>query len=199
MSDVPHRYFVLNKPANMVSQFISDTPRVNLLGQLDFNFPEGTHAVGRLDNDSEGLLLLTTDKKVTGLLFHPAKKHIRSYLVMVKNVVSEETLQQLRTGVSIKIKEGNFYTAIPAGIERVENPLALYPYAQDERCNYPHTWLLIHLTEGKYHQVRKMVLTVHHRCQRLIRLSIENIALHDHKPGEVKELSKEDFYQSLLL
>ena len=68
----------------MVSQFVS-THEVNLLGDLPFEFPEGTHAIGRLDNHSEGLLILTTNKKITRLLFDPKKSHKRTYLVMVNN------------------------------------------------------------------------------------------------------------------
>jgi len=64
----PHRYFIIHKPRNMVSQFVSSHD-VRLLGDLDFDFPEGTHAIGRLDKDSEGLLLLTTNKRITRLLF----------------------------------------------------------------------------------------------------------------------------------
>jgi 23S rRNA pseudouridine2457 synthase len=199
MTNFPHQYFVLNKPAGIVSQFISDSPRVSLLGDIEYDFPEGTHAIGRLDSESEGLLLLTTNKKITGLLFHPNKKHVRTYLVMVKGNVSEETLQQLKTGVSIKIQEGKFHQAVPAGIEIIPDPLSLCPFAQDERCNYPHTWLLISLTEGKYHQVRKMVLSVKHRCLRLIRLSIEDMYLEKINPGEVKEFSEDDFFRLLHL
>ena len=86
----------------MVSQFVSPD-KVGLLGDLDFDFPEGTHAIGRLDNNSEGLLILTTNKKVTKLLFESKVPHKRVYLVQVANIVSEETLQRLRTGVSIRI------------------------------------------------------------------------------------------------
>jgi 16S rRNA U516 pseudouridylate synthase RsuA-like enzyme len=78
MSTSPHRYFIINKPYNMVSQFIS-SHNVRLLGDLDFDFPEGTHAIGRLDNHSEGLLLLTTNKKVTRLLFDPTRTQLPGY------------------------------------------------------------------------------------------------------------------------
>lgn len=180
----------------MVSQFVSPH-KVGLLGDLDVDFPEGTHAIGRLDLDSEGLLLLTTDKKVTRLLFLAEKPHLRTYLVMVQNEMTEETLQRLRAGIPIKIKEGELYIAKPVSIERVSDPGKLYPYAADHRNAYPHTWLLITLTEGKFRQVRKMVLAARHRCQRLVRLSISNLQLGDLKPGEVKELDKESFFAML--
>lgn len=177
----------------MVSQFVS-THDVGLLGDLDFDFPEGTHAIGRLDKDSEGLLLLTTDKRVTRLLFLAKIPHLRSYLVMVQNDVSPQTFQQLKEGIPIKIKDGETYIAKPASIEIIKNPNDLYPYASDRREVYAHTWLLITLTEGKYRQVRKMVLAARHRCLRLVRLSISNIKLGDLKPGVVKELNEQSFY-----
>ena len=92
----------------MVSQFVS-THDVRLLCGLDFNFPEGTHAIGRLDNHSEGLLLLTTNKKITSLLFQGVLPHKRVYLVQVKNQVTGESLQQLRKGVCIRVKGGSDY------------------------------------------------------------------------------------------
>jgi len=197
--DSPHRYFALNKPSNMLSQFISDSPKATLLGNLDYPFPEGTHAIGRLDKNTEGLLLLTTDKRITGLLFHSGKKHLRTYLVMVKNAMSETTLQKLRNGVTIQLKATEFYHAVPAGVEIISDPLSYYPYAADERMHYPHTWLLMHLTEGKYRQIRKMVLLVGHRCLRLIRLSIEEMDLKGIQPGEVKEFSEEEYFRLLRL
>jgi len=191
-----NRYFIINKPFDMVSQFIS-THDVKLLGNLNFNFPEGTHAVGRLDNDSEGLLILTTNKKVTRLLFQNEKKHERTYLVLVKNIVSSETLNQLNKGVTIRIKGGSDYVSSPCNVEIISDPTQLYTYSSDPREQFPHTWLLITLTEGKFHQVRKMVLAVNHRCLRLIRVSIEHITLSDMKPGEVKELEEDRFFELL--
>ena len=101
----PHRYFILNKPMNMVSQFVS-SHQVKLLGDLDFNFPEETHAIGRLDQNSEGLLLLTTNKKVTRLLFQGPVPHTRTYLVQVKNTVSAETVLRLANGIAISAPNG---------------------------------------------------------------------------------------------
>ncbi len=180
----------------MVSQFISSHDK-RLLGDLKFGFPEETHAIGRLDDQSEGLLLLTTDKRVTRLIFLDKQPHEREYLVMVQNVVHLQTLERLREGIPIKIKNGETYIAVPKAVEVVVDPLAIYPFANDHRQQYPHTWLKIRLTEGKHRQVRKMVMAVRHRCLRLVRLSISGILLGNLAPGEVEELGQKEFYQLL--
>jgi len=191
-----HRYFVLNKPYQMVSQFKSPD-RVRLLGELDFQFPEGTHAIGRLDNHSEGLLLLTTDKRVTKLLFESERPHKRTYLVQVKNIMTTGTLEQLKNGVSIRIEAGNDYLARPESALLVTPPKGLSPLRAGYREDIPQSWLEITLTEGKYHQVRKMVAALGHRCKRLIRIAIEDIYLGDLAPGAVRELPATDFFRLL--
>src|SRR6187551_1362358 len=120
-----HRYFVLNKPYNMVSQFVS-THDVRLLGELGFDFPEGTHAIGRLDNNSEGLLLLTTNKKITRLLFQGEEPHTRTYLVQVKNLVSKENLLLLQNGIEIRVKGGGNYITTPCEVSIVPKPENLF-------------------------------------------------------------------------
>lgn len=197
MPDTGHRYFVLNKPYNMVSQFISPD-KVRLLSDLDFDFPKGTHAIGRLDNHSEGLLLLTTNKKITRLLFESERPHQRTYLVQVRNVVSPEALEQLRNGVHIEIKGGEQYLAQPTAVSIARQPMGL-PQLQAHYREVPHTWLLITLTEGKYHQVRKMVNAIHHPCKRLIRVAIEDLELGDLPSGMVKELEEAEFFAKLKL
>lgn len=196
MSPFAHRYFILNKPYNMVSQFVS-THAVRLLGDLDFNFPDGIHAVGRLDNLSEGLLILTTNKKVTRLLFEAKKPHKRTYLVLVNHLVTEESLQTLRNGISFRIRGGNYYVSNPCEADIIMQPEISFtsPYIMTE--NIPYTWLRITLTEGKYHQVRKMVAAIHHRCKRLIRVSIEDLTLSDLQPGCIKEIAEKDFFEQL--
>lgn len=197
MNESGHRYFILNKPFNMVSQFVSPD-KVRLLKHLDFIFPEGTHAVGRLDNHSEGLLILTTNKRVTKLLFQGEKPHKRTYLVRVKNVVTETALERLRNGVEISASgEGNTYVTEPCEVEIVPKPNNLHEGEYEFREDLPHTWLSITLTEGKFHQVRKMVAEVNHRCKRLIRTSIEDIELGDLQPGEILEMKEEDFFKGL--
>ena len=191
-----NRYFIINKPYNMVSQFVS-SHNVPLLGNMDFNFPDGTHAIGRLDSTSEGLLILTTDKTVTRKLFLATKPHNRSYLIMVQHKVTAKTLQQLKTGVPIPINDTEVYIAKPISVEIVTEPTKLYKYATDFREQYPHTWLLITLTEGKFRQVRKMVMAVKHRCLRLIRLNISNIHLNNLEPGKVLEIEENEFYKLL--
>lgn len=195
---VDHRYFIINKPYKMVSQFISPH-KVGLLGDLNFDFPEGTHAVGRLDNHSEGLLLLTTNKKVTRLLFESDTPHVRVYLVQVKHVVSEHALELIRSGVHIRVKGGGDYITTPCKAEIVENPEAYFRYPNKLKEYPPFSWLLLELTEGKYHQVRKMVAAVNHQCKRLIRISIEDLTLGDLPPGGVKEIEENELFEKLRL
>jgi 23S rRNA pseudouridine2457 synthase len=193
-----HRYFLLNKPMDMVSQFIS-THTVQLLSDIDFNFPEGTHAIGRLDQMSEGLLLLTTNKKVTKLLFQGVRPHVRTYLVQVKNKVSKETLAILQNGVAISAPNGTTYTTAPCNVRLIDMPTALWDNGVLLHENQQTDWLRIELTEGKFHQVRKMVAAMHHRCIRLVRWSIEDLTVESIAPGQVKEVAEEYFFSSLKL
>jgi 23S rRNA pseudouridine2457 synthase len=196
MSQTGHRYFVVNKPYDMVSQFVS-SHQVQLLGGLDFCFPEGTHAVGRLDNHSEGLLILTTNKKVTRLLFQGEIPHKRTYLVKVNYLVSPDNLDLIRTGVPIQVKGGGYYTTSPCQAEIVQKPENLFGNGPETTEHIPYTWLTITLTEGKFHQVRKMVGAIHHRCVRLIRQSIEGLELMDLPAGGVREIEEAVFFQQL--
>jgi 23S rRNA pseudouridine2457 synthase len=193
---VKDRYFIIYKPYKMVSQFISPD-NVNLLGDLDFDFPEGTHAIGRLDNNSEGLLILTTNKKVTRLLFQSEVPHLRTYLVQVEKVMSLETLNKLRNGISIRITGDEYYTTANCDVDIVTRPDNLPPREHEFRADLPQTWLRMTLTEGKFHQIRKMVSSVYHDCKRLIRISIEGLELGNMQPGEVREIEEEEFFRLL--
>jgi len=190
------RYFIVNKPYDMLSQFASER-EAPLLGDLGFVFPEGIHAVGRLDRHSEGLLILTTNKKVTRLLFQGDMPHKRTYLVKVKNAVSHEGLQQIRNGIKIRVEGGGYYTTAACEAAIVEPPVDLFQQAHPFPEYPPFTWMQLSLTEGKFRQIRKMVGTIHHRCQRLIRISIENLELGNLPAGGVKEFAEADFFSRL--
>ncbi len=192
------RYFIIYKPVNMVSQFIS-THQVKLLGDLNFDFPEGTHAIGRLDQHSEGLLLLTTNKKITKLLFQGTKPHTRTYLVQVKNIVSKETAKQLSEGIEISASGGGRYRTSTCLVKIVNKPNYITEPEIPLHPNADYSWLEISLTEGKFHQVRKMVAAVHHKCIRLIRISIEEMNIKNLSPGEVKEVDEHFFFKKLNL
>ena len=190
------RYFIIYKPVNMVSQFIS-SHKVNLLGNLNYDFPEGTHAIGRLDQHSEGLLLLTTNKKITKLLFQGEKPHVRTYLVQVKNKMTLETAKRLEQGIEISANDGSIYLTSPCTVKLVEQPDYITEPLIPLHPNAENSWIEISLTEGKFHQVRKMVAAVHHKCIRLIRIAIEDIHVQGLKPGQVVEVDETYFFEKL--
>lgn len=180
----------------MVSQFKS-SHAVPLLGSLDYSFPEGIHAIGRLDQHSEGLLLLTTNKKVTRLLFQGTTPHLREYHVLVNSTVSQKQLDQLSNGVPIRIGKEAYYTTKPCQVNIVSPPFVPFNSNYIPSPRVSHTWLSIVLTEGKFHQVRKMLTAVQLKCKRLVRVRIENLHMGDLAPGSVKELTEKDFFEGL--
>lgn len=197
MEESEHRYFILNKPYNMLSQFIGDDFGNNMLGKIDYDFPEGTHAIGRLDNLSEGLLILTTNKKVTKLLFNSKILHKRTYLVQVDATITDQNISNLRRGVPILLRGNTMWTTSPCEVERIEKPDEGYNIVNTLHPRHPHAWLKITLTEGKYRQIRKMIIAVKNKCKRLIRTSIEDLELGDLPVGKIREYSESDFFQML--
>ena len=196
MAHSNHRYFILNKPFNMVSQFVC-VEKVPTLSELDFDFPESTHVIGRLDGLSEGLLLLTTNKKVMELLFRAAIPHKRSYLVRVNGVITNEKVQQLREGVTIRVRGQGEYRTAPCQVKLLEAPPDVLPHQLEQNPYIAHSWLRMSLYEGKRHQVRSMMRAVGHGCRRLIRVSVEDMLLGDLAPGCVREMEEDLFFKLL--
>lgn len=187
---------MLHKPYGMISQFKSPYQQ-SLLGDLDFTFPSGTNAVGRLDADSEGLLLLTTDTSLTKRLLHPDKKHLREYLVYVQRAVTPEVLQELNSSMELLIKRKGVYKTLNSNVCLANKPEQLSDIGYVEYI--PHTWLKFSLTEGKFRQIRKMCAAVNHKCRRLIRTKIEDLELGDLAPGKIKELEQKELFELLKL
>ena len=183
-----HRHFILNKAYGYLSLFVYNQKgrKKKLLGEL-YSFPEGTMAIGRLDEKSEGLLLLTTDGHMS--------EHIRSnkfekeYYVQLDGVITDEALNKLKSGVEIGV-EGQKYTTKPCEAFRLmktPNFPERSRRVRDDRHG-PTSWASIIVREGKFKQVRKMTAAVGFPTLRLVRVRIGTILLGDLKPREVKEL-----------
>jgi 23S rRNA pseudouridine2457 synthase len=198
MADKIPRYFIIYKPYKMVSQFVSAHPQA-LLGDLQFDFPVGTNAVGRLDNDSEGLLILTTDRSLAKKLLLPEKKHTRSYIAQVERIADESSVSRLMNGLEIIVKRRGIYKTLPCEVKIIPKPAKLPERANPFREIIPHSWLEFVLTEGKNRQIRKMCSAVRHDCKRLIRTKIEDLELGNMQPGEVREIDQARLFELLKL
>jgi 23S rRNA pseudouridine2457 synthase len=193
-----NQYYITYKPYGMLNQFTDDLGRPTLADL--YNFPKDVYAVGRLDIDSEGLLILTNDKKINHLLLNPQFKHEKEYWVQVEGIIHEKALEMLRQGVKIRVDKKDYFTQ-PAKARRLEvepqvperNPPIRF------RQNIPTSWLSLSITEGKKHQVRKMTAAVGFPTLRLVRVRIINIKLNGLQPSEVKEIDQNEFYQLLNL
>jgi 23S rRNA pseudouridine2457 synthase len=183
-----HKHFILNKPYGYLSQFIYQLKRnKKLLGEL-YDFPEGTMAIGRLDEDSEGLILLTTDGMMSELV--RSKKVDKEYYVQVDGIITQEAIDKIQNGVEIGFK-GSKYKTKPCTaflISEVPNFGERGKKIRDERHG-PTSWASITLNEGKFRQVRKMTSAVGFPTLRLVRIRIGNVYLNDLKSGEVNEIA----------
>ena len=184
---MPHRHFILNKPYGYLSQFVYELKRKKkLLGEL-YDFPEGIMAIGRLDEDSEGLLLLTTDGKMSELV--RSKKVDKEYYVQVDGVITQEAIDSIKNGVEIGFN-GSKYTTKKCEafiIDETPNFGERGKKIRDDRHG-PTSWASIIVNEGKFRQVRKMTAAVGFPTLRLVRVRIGSVYLNDLKSGEVKEV-----------
>lgn len=189
-------YFQLYKPYQVLSQFSPEEGKQTLADFFDV--PKDVYPVGRLDFDSEGLLLLTNDKQLNHRLLHPKFLHQRSYWVQVDGAINENAIRELSNGVDINL-DGKIYHTKNAIAKIFETD----PIVQDRnppirfRKEIPAPWIELILTEGKNRQVRKMTAKVGFPTLRLIRNSIEDIHLNNMQPGEIIALTEQEIYQKL--
>jgi 23S rRNA pseudouridine2457 synthase len=188
-------YFIIYKPYKMLSQFVPMRKK-KVLADLNYTFPLGTNALGRLDENSEGLLILSTEKQLTHILLKPENLHSRIYWVQVHGKITGDSLKILEEGLTIRMHKENYLTK-PCRAKVIGTPANLAERGHPVRDDITTTWIELILTEGKFHQVRKMTAAVGHQTMRLIRVAIEDLLLSDMKPGEVKELTREDLYDKL--
>ena len=186
------RYFLFYKPFQVLSQFSAEGNKKTLADYLK-NIPKDIYPVGRLDFDSEGLLLLSNDKKLTQYLLEPRNKHQRTYYVQVEGIITEEAIEKLNRGVNISV-DGKQYKTLPAHAsvltEAPQLPERNPPIRF--RQNIPTTWISLSLIEGKNRQVRKMTAAVGFPTLRLVRYSIGDITISGWESGTCKEVKETD-------
>ncbi len=189
MSD--RQYILFYKPYGVLCQFTDDSasPRPTLKEYIAI--PD-VYSVGRLDFDSEGLLLLTNDGQLKHRLIDPQFEHSRTYLVQVERVPNQEALQKLRDGVMIQ-----GYQTKPARVKLLDVapdlPLRQPPIR--DRASIPTAWIELILTEGKNRQVRKMTAAVGFPTLRLVRVAIAHLHLENLKVGQWRELSDQELQE----
>ncbi|RNC86229.1 MAG: pseudouridine synthase [Winogradskyella sp.] len=180
-----HKYYRIYKPYGYLSQFVNNQNKrrnKKLLGEL-FNVPEETMAIGRLDEKSEGLLLLTTDGKFSEYI--RSSEIEKEYHVMVDGSITDEAINQLKTGVAISVNS-KLYKTKPCKAEILNNTSHIEERFVRDKKHGKTSWLSIIITEGKFRQVRKMTAAVGFPTLRLVRVRIGDHTLKGLKPGEME-------------
>jgi 23S rRNA pseudouridine2457 synthase len=179
----PLMLLAFHKPYGVLSQFTPDGSRHRPLA--DFHFPKGVYALGRLDGESEGLLLLSDEPELNARLLHPTRGHRRTYWAQVERIPSTDALTQLERGVVIGGRE-----TLPCRAWMLDPQPDIPPRDPPIRYrkNVPDCWIALELVEGKNHQVRKMTAAVGHPTLRLIRMKIGEFELGDLVAGRWREL-----------
>jgi 23S rRNA pseudouridine2457 synthase len=186
-----HHYYIAYKPFQVLSQFSPQESKATL--KDFFPVPTDVYPIGRLDFDSEGLLILTNDRRLNHRLLDPSFAHEREYWVQVEGTISPAALRQLETGVIISV-DNKPYTTRPAKASLI-NPDPAVPERHPPiryRAQIPTSWISLTLTEGKNRQVRKMTAQTGFPTLRLIRYRIRKLSIEGMQPGEMREIRKED-------
>ena len=175
----------------MLSQFTAEVAGQITLTHLDYDFPKDVYPVGRLDADSEGLLLLTNDNDLKTKLLNPNHQHERTYWVQVEKEITEQAVEILEKGVTIKVNKKPYLTQ-PAKVQILIPPPEVPERVPPVRFRkeIPTAWIAVTLTEGKNRQVRLMTAKVGFPTLRLIRVQMGKLRLGEMKAGEVREIGR---------
>ena len=181
------KYYVFNKPFNVLSQFTREANQESIADYFYLDIKD-VYPIGRLDKDSEGLLILTNDKRLNALLLGPKQKKTKTYLAQVEGKFSKEAAKKLKEGVNITVDK-KVYETLPANAKFIERPKYLWNRIPPIRVrkDIPISWVEIKLVEGKNRQVRKMLAAVGFPVLRLIRMRVEDLDLNQISPGDIQE------------
>ena len=182
------QYILFHKPYGVLSQF---TPEDGARSLAEFDLPKGVYPAGRLDKDSEGLLLLTDDGPLIEQLLHPRNQKPKTYWALVERVPEAAALERMRAGLRIED-----YTTLPCAVRMLEPQPVVEPRDPPVRVrkSVQDVWLEITVVEGKNRQVRKMTAAIGHPTLRLIRRSIANLELADLPLGQWRAIARDDIH-----
>ena len=191
-------YYLIYKPYQVLSQFTSSDGKLCLKDIL--NVPKDVYPVGRLDYDSEGLLLLTNDTSINHQLLHPKFAHARTYWVQVDGAITNDAIETLSKGVTISV-DGKTYETKKAILKILSDGLVVPERNPPIRVrkSIPTSWVSIQLTEGKNRQVRKMFASVGFPVVRLIRSQIGQFSIDQMQPADCLSLSFEEVQNALFV
>lgn len=186
--------YKIYKPYGVLSQFTKEHDAHKTLGDL-YNFPKDVYPIGRLDKDSEGLLLLSNDKSLSSKILDPKSKLPKTYWVQLEGLLSQDAIMQLKKGVKIKVKTGKYHNTLPCQVQVIEAPSLPEREPQVRfRKTAPTSWASITITEGKNRQVRKMFAKVGFPVLRLVRYAVGKINIQDMDIGSVHDLAIEKHF-----
>lgn len=186
-------YFKLYKPYGYLSQFTKEIDGHFCLSDLPYSIPTDVYPIGRLDKDSEGLLLLSNDKSLVDRILNPKSELEKTYWVQVEGIPDLEDLKKLQDGVTIKVKTGKYHKTLPCTAKLI-NPTDIPERDPPirKRLTIPTSWCEIKISEGKNRQVRKMFAKIGYPVLRLIRTKIGNISVSEMNIGELRTFKKTD-------
>lgn len=180
---MPSRYIIFNKPFQVLTQFTDDNGRKTLKDFVDI---PGVYSAGRLDYDSEGLLILTDDGQLIHSMMDPQFKVPKTYLAQVEGIPSDDAIEKLKLG--LELKDGK---TRPCQANLVDEPHWIWPRNSPirERKAIPTQWIQLTITEGRNRQVRRMTAAVGHPTLRLVRHTIANVSVNELQLGEYREVN----------
>ena len=184
-------YFAIYKPFGMLSQFTGDE-NAQLLGDLH-SFPKDVYSIGRLDKNSEGLLILSNDNNFKTRILDPTNKTPKTYYVQVDHDIDQKGCDELAAGEILIKHNGKQHQVAPAECHKISDPqLPERSVPIRYRKDIPTSWIALTLKEGKNRQVRKMTAAIGHPTLRLVRFAIGKLNLNNMKPGDVIEIQPHD-------
>lgn len=191
------KYYIFNKPYNVLSQFTREAGNQSIADYFILDSKD-IYPIGRLDKDSEGMLILTNDKSLNALVLSPKQAKSKTYLVQVEGQINKAAISKLCSGVTITVDQKPYQT-LPAFAKIIDPPKYLWERspAVRYRKDIPTSWVEVRIQEGKNRQVRKMLAEVGFPVLRLIRVAIQDLFMEMISPGDIQEIERAEIMRKL--